>query len=112
MISLALGLIKLGICWLLWGDRSDNVPGVPGVGPKTAAKWLNTYETIDGIIAHQEELKGKVGEKFRAHIYQLELSKQLVSLVDDIELVEQLEDIEQQGAKVDELRELYQKLGF
>ncbi|MDC3180588.1 DNA polymerase I [Gammaproteobacteria bacterium] len=96
----------------LMGDRSDNVPGVPSVGPKTAAKWLNTYHTIEGIIENQQALKGKVGEKFRENVHQLALSQQLVTLVDDIKLVEHLEDIEQKPPQVEDLRKLYQTLGF
>ena len=55
----------------LIGDKSDNIPGVPSVGPKTAAKWLNEYETLDEIVKNADAIKGKVGEKFRAHIDQL-----------------------------------------
>ena len=54
------------IDWLaLVGDASDNIPGVPKVGAKTAAKWLNQYESADGIVANSEDIKGKVGESLR-----------------------------------------------
>ncbi len=57
----------------LVGDSSDNIPGVPKVGPKTAAKWLNQYGSLDAIISHAAEIKGKVGESLRANLEQLEL---------------------------------------
>ena len=50
----------------LVGDSSDNIPGVPKVGPKTASKWLNLYDSADGIVAHGDEIKGKVGESLRS----------------------------------------------
>src|SRR5450631_1385147 len=61
----------------LVGDSSDNIPGVPKVGPKTAAKWLATYGTLDELIARRGEIEGKVGESLREHLVQLELSRQL-----------------------------------
>ncbi|MFK7886846.1 MAG: 5'-3' exonuclease H3TH domain-containing protein, partial [Gammaproteobacteria bacterium] len=59
----------------LVGDTSDNIPGVPKVGPKTAAKWLAQYDTVDNLIEHADEIKGKVGESLREHIEQLKLSR-------------------------------------
>ncbi len=50
----------------LTGDSSDNIPGVPSVGPKTAAKWLELYDDIDGVKANAEKIGGKVGEKLRS----------------------------------------------
>ena len=70
----------------LVGDTSDNIPGVPKVGPKTAAKWLNEYGSVDEIIAHADEIKGKVGESLREHIEQLQLSRQLATIRQDVEL--------------------------
>ena len=64
----------------LVGDSSDNIPGVPGVGPKTAAKWLGLYEHLDGISAHADEIKGKVGENLRAHLEQLDLARELATI--------------------------------
>ena len=55
----------------LVGDTSDNIPGVPKVGPKTAAKWLNEYGTLDDLIARADEIDGKVGESLRANLEQL-----------------------------------------
>ncbi len=64
----------------LVGDASDNIPGVPKVGPKTAAKWLEKYQTADGIIAHAAEIEGKVGENLRAGLETLALSRKLATL--------------------------------
>ena len=58
----------------LVGDTSDNIPGVPKVGPKTAAKWLNEYQTLDALIAHAANISGKVGESLRESLTQLDLS--------------------------------------
>ena len=64
----------------LVGDSSDNIPGVPRVGAKTAAKWLNQYPTADDIVANAEEITGKVGESLREHIEQLRLSQDLATI--------------------------------
>src|SRR6187397_2865224 len=70
----------------LVGDSSDNIPGVPKVGPKTAAKWLNEYRTLDNLIANQDRIEGKVGESLRASIADLALSRELATLRCDVEL--------------------------
>jgi len=70
----------------LVGDSSDNIPGVPKVGPKTAAKWLEEYETLDNIIANADAIKGKIGENLRASLGQLELSRELVTIRTDVDL--------------------------
>jgi DNA polymerase-1 len=62
----------------LMGDPSDNIPGIPGVGEKTAIQLLKTYGTVDEVLAHREEIKGKLGEKIREHAHLAELSKSLV----------------------------------
>ncbi|NIN60652.1 MAG: hypothetical protein GTN56_12790, partial [Xanthomonadales bacterium] len=63
----------------LMGDSVDNIPGVPKVGPKTAAKWLNQYGDLDGVVAGAEDIKGKVGESLRDHLDQLPLAKALTT---------------------------------
>ncbi len=70
----------------LMGDKSDNIPGVPGVGPKTAVKWLEEYGTAESLIEHADEIKGKAGENLRAHIDQLRLSCELATIKLDVEL--------------------------
>jgi DNA polymerase-1 len=64
----------------LVGDSSDNIPGITGVGPKTAAKWLNQYGTLDGLMAHAAEISGKVGENLRSELPALELSRKLATI--------------------------------
>lgn len=70
----------------LIGDSVDNVPGVPNVGPKTAVKWLETYGSLDEIMARAEEIGGKIGENLRASLAQLPLSRELVTIRRDVEL--------------------------
>ncbi len=99
------------IDWIaLVGDSSDNIPGVPRVGAKTAAKWLNQYGSVDDIVADAGNIKGKVGESLREHLDELELSRRLATIRDDVEL-----DVEPNGLAPDEpdverLRGLYQRL--
>ncbi|HMM74329.1 MAG TPA: DNA polymerase I [Gammaproteobacteria bacterium] len=70
----------------LVGDSVDNVPGVPKVGPKTAAKWLTQYGSLEGLLAHVAEVGGAVGQHLREALEQLPLSKRLVTIMDDLEL--------------------------
>ena len=69
----------------LMGDKIDNIPGIPKVGPKTAAKWLNKYGTLENLCEHAEEITGKIGETFREHMDQLPLSKRLVTIDCDLD---------------------------
>lgn len=96
----------------LMGDKSDNIPGVPSVGPKTAAKWLNAYETLDEIISNADEIKGKVGEKFRAHIDQLPMSVDLTTIRCDLDLKTSIDELKIQAEDLPKLRELYTHLEF
>ena len=96
----------------LIGDKSDNIPGVPSVGPKTAAKWLNQYETLDEIIKNADGIKGKVGEKFRAHIDQLPMSVDLTTIRCDLELTTSIDDLKIQAEDTTKLRQLYTQLEF
>ncbi len=91
----------------LVGDSSDNIPGVPRVGAKTAAKWLNTYGTADGIVASAGEIKGKVGESLRDNVDQLRLSQDLARIRLDVELPVALDDLKAGDGDVGKLRELY-----
>lgn len=96
----------------LMGDVSDNIPGVPKVGPKTAAKWLNQYQTLDNLIQHADDIKGKVGDSLREHIDHLPLSKQLTTIKLDVEteLTHQQLTLEQQDN--DALIRMYSELEF
>jgi DNA polymerase I len=94
----------------LVGDSSDNIPGVPKVGPKTAAKWLNQYGTLDELLAHQHEIEGKVGESLRAHTTELALSRRLATIDCGLELPQQPDDLARRAPDVEQLRELYTRL--
>jgi DNA polymerase-1 len=70
----------------LMGDKVDNIPGVPGVGPKTAVKWLQEFDSVKNLITRADEVKGKVGDALRLHLPQLELSYQLATIKLDVQL--------------------------
>ena len=96
----------------LMGDTSDNVPGVPKVGPKTAVKWLLEYETLDGIIENADAIGGKVGENLREFIPQLPLSKDLVTIRCELPVEPALEGLVQSEQDSDTLIEIYTELQF
>lgn len=96
----------------LIGDTSDNVPGVPQVGPKTAVKWLTEYGSLDQIIAESSKISGKVGESLRASLVQLPLSKKLVTIQNDLPLEVQLKDLKIKQAHQENLRSLFKELEF
>ncbi len=96
----------------LVGDSSDNVPGIPGVGPKTAAKWLKKYGSLDRIIAHADEIKGKAGENLRAHLERLRLARRLVQVHDDVPLRIGLEDLRRRPPDTARLVELLKRFEF
>ena len=91
----------------LVGDSSDNIPGVPKVGAKTAAKWLNQYGSADGIIDNADDIKGKVGESLRDNIEQFRLSRELATIRLDIDLPVTVSDLAPTEADIDNLRKLY-----
>ena len=91
----------------LVGDSSDNIPGVPKVGPKTAAKWLNLYDSADGIVEHGDEIKGKVGESLRDNVEQMELSRELATIKTDVDLDVSIDDLKATDGDTDTLRKLY-----
>jgi len=70
----------------LVGEPSDNLPGVPGVGPKTAAKWINLYDGLDGVIAHADQIKGKAGQSLRDHMSDVVRNRRLNRLVTNLDL--------------------------
>jgi len=100
----------------LVGDAVDNVPGVPKVGPKTAVKWLQTYGSLDGIVANADDIKGKVGENLRTNLAQLQLSRALVTIKCDVPLDQgdyrsPLDLVRAQPDR-DRLMDLYRRLEF
>ncbi len=95
----------------LTGDASDNIPGVPSVGPKTATKWLQLYGDIEGVKANANKIDGKVGEKLRESFDLLDLSYQLAQLKFDVDLPFNVFD-DEPGENTEELIELYTEYGF
>jgi DNA polymerase-1 len=91
----------------LVGDTSDNIPGVPKIGAKTAAKWLNLYGSAEGIVEHGEEIKGKVGESLRDNVEQLRLSQSLAAIRRDVDLEVAVDELNATEGDTDALRELY-----
>ena len=96
----------------LVGDASDNIPGVPKVGPKTAAKWLKQYGSLDQLVAHADDIPGKIGENLRAHLDQLPLSKQLATVKCDVELDVSADALVRRPPDKVLLRDWYQRLEF
>lgn len=99
----------------LMGDSSDNIPGVPKVGPKTAVKWLTQYGTLDEVVAHADEIKGKVGENLRANLDQLALSRELTTIkcdVADESLTTEIDDLKPVPADTEQLKQLYSDYEF
>ena len=94
------------------GDKVDNVPGVPGAGPKTAVRWLTTYGSLEGLLAHAPEIPGRLGEVLRAHKDQLALARTLVTIRCDVPLPLGLEDLEPRAPDQEALRQLYGQLEF
>ena len=96
----------------LVGDSSDNIPGVPKVGQKTAAKWLNEYKNLDGIKDNAESIKGVVGENLRNSLADLERNVELVSLKDDVELGVDFDSLLKLNTDQERLDELFAELEF
>jgi len=96
----------------LVGDTSDNIPGIEKVGPKTAAKWLAQYGSLDGVIAHAGEISGKVGENLRAGFDMLELSRKLATIHTDLDLPHKQEELVAGTPDVETLRQLYTRYEF
>ena len=94
----------------LTGDSVDNVPGIPKCGPKTAAKWLNAYGSLDGVVESAESIGGKIGETFREHMHVLSLSKALVTIKTDCELPVGLEQLARSAPDLEQLTALYTDL--
>ncbi|MYT70445.1 MULTISPECIES: DNA polymerase I [unclassified Streptomyces] len=78
----------------LRGDPSDNLPGIPGVGEKTAAKWINQFGSFAELVERAEEVKGKAGQNFRDHIEAVKLNRRLTEMVRDVELPKTVADLE------------------
>ncbi len=96
----------------LMGDTSDNIPGVPKVGPKTAAKWLEQYQTLENLVANADKITGKIGENLRASLDQLPLAKQLTTIKTDLNLPYGMADLKKQTIDTEALKEILIQLGF
>ncbi|WP_269078426.1 DNA polymerase I [Demequina oxidasica] len=96
----------------LVGETSDNLPGVPGVGPKTAAKWINTYGSLPEILDRAEDVPGKAGESLRAHLDNVKLNRELNHLVTDLDLPLGVSDLEYGGADATAIHEVCDALQF
>lgn len=96
----------------LVGESSDNLIGVPSVGPKTAAKWIAEYGSLDGVLANAELIGGKVGEQLREHKENAVRNRRLNHLVRDLDLGVDFEDLKLIGVDEVKVRELFSRLGF
>ncbi|ALN60281.1 DNA polymerase I [Lysobacter enzymogenes] len=96
----------------LMGDSVDNIPGVEKCGPKTAAKWLGEYGTLDGVIEHASAIKGKIGDNLRAALPRLPLNRQLATIKTDVELERGPAELALRERDADALRGLYARYGF
>ncbi len=96
----------------LVGDSADNIPGVPKVGAKTAAKWLNQYGSVSEIVKNAEDIAGKVGESLRENLGQLELSQKLATIQQDVKLDKKPKDLKRDEPDLESLRALYGRLEF
>ncbi|MBA2773957.1 MAG: DNA polymerase I [Nocardioidaceae bacterium] len=94
------------------GETSDNLPGVPGVGPKTAAKWITQFETLDEIVARVDEIPGKAGESLREHLADVIRNRRINELVRDLDLPVTPADLEQRPWDRDEVHQIFDGLEF
>ncbi|SDZ09470.1 DNA polymerase I [Micromonospora pattaloongensis] len=96
----------------LVGETSDNLPGVPGVGPKTAAKWINLYGGLEGVIAHADEIKGKAGDSLRERLADVIRNFEINCLVSDLELPVRPEDARWAGWDREAVHQVFDTLQF
>jgi DNA polymerase-1 len=96
----------------LVGESSDNLPGVPGVGPKTAAKWLNQFGDLSHLVANIDQIKGKAGDSVRAHLDGVLRNRSLNQLVRDVDTGLTLADLERQGWDREEVHRVFDGLEF
>jgi DNA polymerase-1 len=96
----------------LVGESSDNLLGVPGVGPKTAAKWINQYDGIEGVVAHVDEIKGKAGDSLREHLASVLRNHQLNRLLDDLQVPLGIPDTKWQGWDREAVHRVFDTLEF
>lgn len=96
----------------LMGDKSDNLPGIPGIGEKKAVKYLQSYETLDEIIAHKDEIKGVDGEKIRNNFESAKICQKMATIIRDFNMNISLEDTKRRDCDKDKLIAFYTELEF
>ncbi len=96
----------------LVGETSDNLPGVPGVGPKTAAKWITTYEGLENVVRRAAEIPGKVGDSFREHLDDVVRNRELNALVGDLELPIRVDELERRDWNREAVHTVFDGLEF
>jgi len=96
----------------LVGETSDNLPGIPGVGPKTAAKWLAEYDGLENLLRHADEVRGKAGEALRERLADVRRNRELNALVGDLELGRSLSDLERRDWNREAVHTLFDALEF
>ncbi|MCK0113817.1 DNA polymerase I [Ornithinimicrobium sp. F0845] len=96
----------------LVGEASDNLPGVPGVGPKTAAKWITQYGDLTGIVTHADQITGKAGQSLRDHLDGVLRNRRLNQLVGDLELSVDLGDLERRVWDREQIHTVFDRLEF
>ena len=96
----------------LVGETSDNIPGIPGVGPKTAAKWINQFGGLEQVLDHADEIKGKAGESLRAHLDQVRVNRVLNHLLLDVELPFGPDDLRAQPWDREDMHRVFDALEF
>ena len=96
----------------LVGESSDNLPGVPGVGPKTAAKWIQTYGDLTGVVAHVTDITGKAGESLRENLDGVLRNRRLNQLIHDVALDVTVDDLERRAWDREEVHKVFDGLEF
>ncbi|CAN5289961.1 DNA polymerase I [soil metagenome] len=96
----------------LRGDPSDNLPGIPGVGEKTATKWISEYGSLQSLVDNVDQVKGKVGESLRAHLSSVVLNRELTELVKDVPLAQTPDTLRMQPWDRDHIHRLFDDLEF
>lgn len=96
----------------LMGDSVDNIPGVPKVGPKTAAKWLGIYGSLDEVITHSDEIKGKIGDNLRTSVTMLPMSRELATIRCDVDVGVGIAELTTRPPDEDALREYFERYEF
>src|SRR5690606_39199835 len=94
------------------GDSSDNIPGIPGIGEKTGLKLLHQYGSVEEVLKHKDELKGKMKERVIEHEEDARLSKELATIFKEVPLEHALEDYKYETYEKDKLADIFRRLEF